>query len=117
MENLLYNISQVLGITIIHSLWQGLLIYFVLRLLLLSMPALPSVKKYNLAAMALLSMAAWFVYTFCTEAKIYNWSQPSGAYPSQLMDAINFRGVAQESFKTTLYTLIKNYLPYVSILY
>jgi len=116
MENLLYNISQVLGITIIHSLWQGLLIYFVLRLLLLSMPSLPSVKKYNLAAIALLSMAAWFVYTFCTEAKIYNWSQASGA-PSQFMAAFNLQGVAHESFKTTLYNLIKNYLPYISILY
>jgi len=117
MESLLYNISQVLGITIIHSLWQGLLIYFVLRLLLLSMPSLPSVKKYNLAAIALLSMAVWFIYTFCTEAKIYNWGQAPGTYPSQFIDAINFQGVAHESFKTTLYTLIKNYLPYISILY
>jgi bla regulator protein BlaR1 len=31
MENLFYNISQVLGITILHSLWQGLIIYALLR--------------------------------------------------------------------------------------
>jgi hypothetical protein len=45
MENILYNISQVLGITIIHSLWQGLLIYFLLRVVLLSASGLTASKK------------------------------------------------------------------------
>jgi hypothetical protein len=45
MENIAYNISQVLGITIIHSLWQGLLIYFFLRVILLFTAWLPASKK------------------------------------------------------------------------
>ena len=116
MENLLYNISQVLGITIIHSLWQGLLIYFVLRLVFSSIPALSSVKKYNLSAVALLSMAIWFIYTFCAEASAYDWSPATGNY-SAFMAGLNLHAVAHPDFKTTLYTSIKSYLPFVSIIY
>src|ERR1700742_3567446 len=73
MEELLYNISQVLGITIIHSLWQGLLVYVVLCVLFVSIPGLSSAKKYNSSTVALTGMAGWFIYTFCTEAMAFNW--------------------------------------------
>src|SRR5476651_1354961 len=103
MENLLYNISQVLGITIIHSLWQGLLIYFVLRLVLSAAPKLSSVKKYRLSAITLFGMAVWFVYTFCAQAIAYDWSPASGNYPLQFITALNLHAVAHPDFKTTLY--------------
>ena len=117
MENLLYNISQVLGITIIHSLWQGLLIYCVLRGVLLSAPSLSSVKKYNLSAIALLSMAGWFVYTFCTEAVAYDWHPSAINYVSPFFSALNLHAISRPDLKTTLYDSIKTYLPYVSIIY
>ncbi|HMG11037.1 MAG TPA: hypothetical protein VK609_21135, partial [Mucilaginibacter sp.] len=62
MENLFYNISQVLGITIIHSLWQGLLVWFALRLLFTCAPSLSSVKKHNLSMAAMLTISVWFIY-------------------------------------------------------
>ncbi|GAC1311778.1 MAG: hypothetical protein NVSMB24_31960 [Mucilaginibacter sp.] len=48
METILYNISQVLGITIIHSLWQGLFIYFALRMALMFSAQLSASKDIGL---------------------------------------------------------------------
>jgi bla regulator protein BlaR1 len=115
MAHLFYNISQVLGITIIHSLWQGLLIYFTLRMVFSSMPSLSSAKKYNWSVLALLGMAGWFVYTFFVEANAYDWSQATGAY--LFSAALSVHAIPHPDFKTTLYTTIKSYLPYVSIIY
>ncbi len=119
MANLLYNISQVLGITIIHSLWQGLLIYLVLRVLLLSIPALSSVKKYNLSILALLSIALCFIYTFCHEVQAYDWHPVVTAHSSFFLGTLSFPAhqVSYNDYKATLYPLIKSYLPYISVLY
>ena len=73
MESILYNISQVLGITIIHSLWQGLLIYFILRTIFAGAPTLSPVKKYNVAVIAMLSVSVCFIYTLYSEISSYNW--------------------------------------------
>src|ERR1700712_1684714 len=73
MQNILYNISQVLGITIIHSLWQSLLIYFALRLALMFSGQLSAPKKYFLASASLLAITGWFVYTLVNEINIYDW--------------------------------------------
>ena len=74
MENILYNISQVLGITIIHSLWQGLLIYFMLRYGIdVFYAQFSSSKKYMLAVTSLLAITGWFIYTLVNEIHIYNW--------------------------------------------
>jgi bla regulator protein BlaR1 len=58
MTSLFYNISQVLGIAILHSLWQGLLIWFLLRVVFSASPGISAVKKYNMAAVAMLGIAA-----------------------------------------------------------
>ena len=73
MASTLYNISQVLGITVIHSLWQALLIYFMLRVVLTLGNKLPSAVKYHLALTSLLAITGWFVYTLVTEINVYNW--------------------------------------------
>lgn len=73
MHNLLYNISQVLGITILHSLWQGLLIFIVLRLFLLIKPATPSVIKYWVSYAALSVTLGWFIATLFKELGHYEW--------------------------------------------
>jgi beta-lactamase regulating signal transducer with metallopeptidase domain len=78
MQLLINNMSQVLGITLIHSLWQGLLIYLALRILFLCLPALSSEKKYLVSLFALFGIAAVFVYTFVSEVQMYDW-QPSAS--------------------------------------
>src|ERR1700761_6117606 len=114
MINLLYNIGQVLGVTIIHSLWQGLLIYFVLRLILSSAPNLSSAKKYNFSTFALVTMAGWFIYTFCVQAYRYDWNPAPVVYASADIAFLNAKVqalAANADFKTTFYNTIKVYLP------
>ena len=129
MENLLYNFSQVLGITVLHSLWQGLLIWLVLRILFLSAPSLNSSKKHNLSFIALFSVAIWFSYTFYTEARAHSWdpvtevaSSPASITVQTVFTEILGAGNAEhvtstESYKSTLYNTFKDYLPYISLFY
>jgi bla regulator protein BlaR1 len=125
METLLYNIGQVLGISILHSLWQGLLIYAVIRLLLIAFPAISAAKKYNLLYTGLMVMAVWFAYTFFMEAKLYNWATNAPTYFSQSPDAKDYGNneikptiqQVEQPFYYSYKQLIKTYLPYISVLY
>ncbi|MDB4999609.1 MAG: blaR1 2 [Mucilaginibacter sp.] len=119
MENILYNISQVLGITIIHSLWQGLLIYFLLRLALVLLGGLSSSKKYLLAVCSLLAITGWFAYTLVNEIQIYNWLavKPTNMANMPLMLELpaNIRQLNDQSMR--YYYSIEEYLPYITLLY
>jgi bla regulator protein BlaR1 len=119
MESLFYNISQVLGIAILHSLWQGLLIWFLLRAVFSTAPSLSAKKKYNMAAVAMLGIAAWFMVTLFNEAGNFNWSPVANASPAGFMPKAGL--VNQLSpFKAQAdryYYVIAGYLPYVSALY
>lgn len=127
MQDLLYNISQVLGITIINSVWQGFIIYLVLRILLLCLPWLKAVIKYNLSVLALLIITAWFAYTFFAEVKTYNWDTTATVTQQGLNTVLpanknaGHDAFVQQSpfdyYKNTILYTVKNYLPYVSILY
>jgi bla regulator protein BlaR1 len=119
MENILYNISQVLGITIIHSLWQGLLIYFLLRLALVLLAGLSSSKKYLLAVSSLLAITGWFAYTLVNEIQIYDWLavKPTNLANMPLMLELpaNIRQFNDQSMR--YYYSIEEYLPYITLLY
>lgn len=119
METILYNISQVLGITIIHSLWQGLLIYFALRMTLMFSAHLSASKRYWLAVTSLLAVTGWFVYTLADEVHIYNWLAvaPSklSAMPLMLELPQGIRQFNDQSIR--YYYSIEAYLPYISIVY
>ncbi|WP_259071799.1 M56 family metallopeptidase [Mucilaginibacter sp. X4EP1] len=118
MESTLYNISQVLGITVIHSLWQGLLVYFILRIIFNGAPQLSAVKKYNLAVIALSSITLWFIYTLFFEIQAYNWVSTNTATISPLIPNLNLTVKGQlYPGNSTLYYKIAGYLPYVSALY
>src|SRR5271170_3768410 len=118
MESILYNISQVLGITVIHSLWQGLLVYFILRIIFNGVPQLSSVKKYNLAVIALSSITLWFIYTLFFEIQAYNWASTNTVHLSSLIPYLNLTVKTQFAVgNNTPYYKIAGYLPYVSTLY
>ncbi|ASU35994.1 hypothetical protein [Mucilaginibacter xinganensis] len=119
MQNILYNISQVLGITIIHSLWQGLLIYFVLRLALMFSGKLSASKKYLFAAVSLLAITGWFCYTFINQINIYNWLAiaPSKLPILPLLAELP-SGIGQFSDQSVRYFYsIEEYLPYIATAY
>jgi beta-lactamase regulating signal transducer with metallopeptidase domain len=119
MENTLYNIGQVLGITIIHSLWQGLFIYFVLRAALLFGSSLSASKKYLLAITSMLAMAGWFVCTLINQIQLYNWlATASVKLPAILVVADFPAGITELNNQSIRYYYsIEHYLPYITIIY
>lgn len=119
MESVFYNISQVLGITIIHSLWQGLLIWFALRLLFTCAPSLSTIKKHNIAMIALLAISVWFIYTFINQLQAHVWVNLAATKTPALLPALNLPLVnvhytAQHNY---YYYAIEGYLPYISAIY
>ncbi|WP_183564421.1 M56 family metallopeptidase [Mucilaginibacter sp. SP1R1] len=120
MENLFYNISQVLGITIIHSLWQGLLVWFALRLLLTCFPSISSVKKHNVSMVAMLTISVWFIYTFVNQLQVHSWVDLSAVKNESILPqlfAFPINGLARTAPATYYSYVIEGYLPYVSALY
>ncbi|MGZ3872183.1 MAG: M56 family metallopeptidase [Mucilaginibacter sp.] len=119
MQNILYNVSQVLGITIVHSLWQGLLIYFALKLALTLGRQLPASKKYLVALLALLATNVWFAYTLISEINIYNWlaTTPSKLSVLPMLTELpaGIRQLNDEGIR--YYYNIESYLPYIAIVY
>ncbi|RYU90571.1 hypothetical protein EWM62_07920 [Mucilaginibacter terrigena] len=118
MENILYNISQILGITIIHSLWQGLLIYFLLRVALLIAGRLPASTKYMLAVSSLVAITGWFAYTLVHEIRIYDWlTKPANLANMPVMIDLpaNIRQFNEQTIR--YYYSIEEYLPYVTAIY
>lgn len=119
MQSLFYNISQVLGITLIHSLWQGLMVWFVLRLLFTCAPSLSTVKKHNWSMAALLAIAAWFTGTLISQFQNHTWVSLSATASPEFLPYFNFPLKNTAHTVTTSYYnyVIEGYLPYVSAFY
>jgi bla regulator protein BlaR1 len=118
MENLFYNISQVLGITIIHSLWQGLIVYMALRLVLQFAPNLSATAKYRLSFIALGALLIWFGATLYTEVDHYTWlaATPTALPLNALLPELEQRWA--DAPATGHYSfLIAAYMPYITMLY
>ncbi len=115
MENLFYNISQVLGITIVHSLWQGLIIYIALRVFMLLMPRVQSAVKYRVACAALAGTLCWFIYTLFTELGHYNWLSASALQIAPITLPAIFHSVSAPANR--YYITIAGYMPYLTMLY
>lgn len=67
MEIIFNALIRATGWSIIHSLWQGAIIYTLLLLLFLLNPRLSAKTRHNLSLMAIISVFLWFVQTFYTE--------------------------------------------------
>ncbi len=89
------QLSEILGWTILHSLWQGTLIFFLLQVCLrLLRQRSSSHLRYLLLSGALLSLFSWVALTFCQKAMEVLGSHPI-LLPSSGMDPIS-------SFETVL---------------
>lgn len=118
MENLFYNLSQVLGITIIHSLWQGLTVYVALSMILQFFPEMQASSKYKLAFAALSVVLVWFGYTLYIEIDGYSWLSTVPAPPSLAVTALVPVDIEQWPTPTErYYFVIAGYLPYITMLY
>jgi bla regulator protein BlaR1 len=123
MEQLLTFIGQTLGITVIHSLWQGLVIWLALRMAYIIYPSLSSAKKYKLSFIALLAMVCWFIYTCYNESRVLaDWGVgiPAGAVGMLQVSAVKGPHISPSVnvfFDNTLLSLSKRYLPLIAVLY
>jgi beta-lactamase regulating signal transducer with metallopeptidase domain len=119
MENIMYNISQVLGITLIHSLWQGLLIYFQLKLVLLVTGRLSSSKKYLLSTISLVALTVWFGFTLVSQIQLYTWLAVKPSATASMPLLFNApAGLSQLNVQTSrYYNQIEVYMPYLSSIY
>lgn len=70
MEPLLNNLIKAIGWSILHSLWQGAIIYGLLLLLVMALPKLQSKLKHNLAYGAICLIFTCFVVTFFSIFKL-----------------------------------------------
>jgi beta-lactamase regulating signal transducer with metallopeptidase domain len=119
MQTILYNISQIIGVAIIHSLWQGLFVYLGLKLIILFFPHLSSAAKHNVAITALVWITAWFVLTLSKEFNTHTWvsinTHDKGILPAAF-------GLPLHIAHNTSYSERYNYaiewlLPYITIVY
>ncbi|GAB3908186.1 M56 family metallopeptidase [Mucilaginibacter boryungensis] len=120
MENLFYHISQVLGITIIHSLWQGLIIYMILSLVQQFFIDKPASFKYKIAFGALSLMLGCFAYTLYIE--ISNYASFSAIpYRIPAIPVTEVLPIDKDQITVApidrYYFIIAGYLPYVTMLY
>ncbi|NCD67949.1 M56 family metallopeptidase [Mucilaginibacter agri] len=119
METLLHNLSEVFAVSIIHSLWQCLIIYLVLRIFLADIVRLSSATKYNITVTALVAATGWFIYTLFDQAAHYSWqittAHAAAGAPQHLPLIASLKEIthADERYEVT----IEHYLPYISTIY
>jgi len=124
MEKLLYDIGEVLGVTILHSLWQGLIIYCLVRLALTVFPAASSANKYQLLYVSMVALTVWFGITFFNQAKNYQWSAPqvtnyapAGYQPILTQAPPAPAQSVSPTFHDSATKVIKTGVPYLSAIY
>ena len=119
METILYNISQVVGVAVIHSLWQGLFVYLGLRLIILLFPQLSSATKHNVAMTGLVWITVWFIYTLSTEINNHTWvvinTHDKGVFPAVFGMPLHINHDA--SFSSRYNYAIEWLMPYITIVY
>lgn len=115
MQNLFYNISQVLGITVVHSLWQGLILFILLRIFLQVFPATTSAIKYKVAYGTLTAMLLWFAYTLFMQLTHYEWQSTTALPLSPITLPAAMQSYAAPANR--YYFIIAGYMPYVTIAY
>jgi bla regulator protein BlaR1 len=70
MEPIVNNLIKAIGWSILHSLWQGAIIYAILFIVLMAMPKMTARLKHNLAFGALFLIFASFCITFFSKFEL-----------------------------------------------
>jgi bla regulator protein BlaR1 len=101
MEAIVNNLIKAIGWSILHSLWQGAIIYAVLFIVLTAWPKMNARLKHNLAFGSLFLIFASFCFTFsslfelptATDAAIKNMTLSQVAYQdiTRITDSFNLK--------------------------
>ena len=81
------NFVHALGWTVLHSLWQGLIIGLVLSLILMNAPTKSAENRYRLSFAALLLMLVSAVVTF-----VFMWEKATETAENSDLEAFILRG-------------------------
>ncbi|MBS7566932.1 M48 family metalloprotease [Mucilaginibacter sp. Bleaf8] len=120
MQTVIYNISQAVANAIIHSLWQALLVYTLLRLLILLLPNTTASIKYKLAAGAMLAVSGWFAITVIAHLYQSNWDVTTSTITvnqhNRNFDLHLVQQAIHQAYQS--YSIsYRPYLPYISLFY
>jgi bla regulator protein BlaR1 len=117
MQTLFNHFSQVLGITLLHSLWQGLIIYVLLRVLLLCIPSASAGNKYNMALLSLAASVLWPLITLVVQISKHPFIPATvniDAGPFTYIPILH--NYPAEPLSTWSFA-INNYMPYLVVLW
>lgn len=118
METLWYSTSHIFGIAIIHSLWQGLIIYSLIRLYLLCLPATSSRGRYQLGTTGLLCMFVWFAATLWNQVNTYRFLPRTTFAPVHINDLLPLYNPLRPLPAASRYEFDLNiYMPYLTAIY
>lgn len=110
MEAIIQSFIHAFGWSIIHSLWQGALIYSILFAVILAIPKLSPSTKHNLSYISISAIFIWFIITF-----INYWS-----YTANTSLANDFQPgspVITESIKSFHFSLPEIWFPAITLIY
>jgi bla regulator protein BlaR1 len=113
MQALFNQFSQVLGITLLHSLWQGLIIYVLLRIILLCFPKTTSASKCNMALLALAASVLWPLATLLIEINNHPFTKQIIDTDSDSLTFIPLIPTHHTEALNTYSFAINNYLTYL----
>lgn len=84
------TIVNALGWALLHSLWQGILIYTLLRILLYIIPSNYAVARYYLSITAMTGLTAWFVATLINQYEtLYTVHMLAGSLSNEQVQALS----------------------------
>ncbi|MEO6520790.1 MAG: M56 family metallopeptidase [Mucilaginibacter sp.] len=117
MQTLFDQYSQVLGITLLHSLWQGLIIYALLRMVLLCIPSATSANKYNVALLALTASILWPLATLLIEISKHQTFDVIIDNKFEPLDFVPLAHTNAVSVPNTWSVTIDHFIPYLVVLW
>lgn len=119
--DLQYPFTQALGMAVLHSFWQGIIIFFLIRMMLSLIPKHKANARYSLAYAGLSILFSGFVFSFLGE-----WQAATHAVVSattQIHGGIQPEAYApvwsswNQLFSFRYIHLFNNYIPLVAVMY
>lgn len=116
-----HPILQALGIAVLHSFWQGILIYFLVNMTLSFVPLHKSGIRYGIASAALSLLFFSFLFAFFTAWQTVSGSQTFSvtqlADPLHHNDSSSVRAVWNQVSSFKYIHLFRNYMPLIALFY
>lgn len=113
-----HPILQALGIAVLHSFWQGILAYFLVKMILSFVPGHKSGARYGVAYCALSILFFGFLFSFFTEWQVVSsMTQASSAGHVQHNAPASVLAAWNQVFSFKYIHLFQSYMPLIAVFY